>query len=265
MWIPVDYINDMVQCSSADGNCNIVLNEETDTISCTTHSNTNLVGKLWATSTGNNFGTKNTTYDPNSGLREPAIVTGNSSGTETSNDGDVTNNLSIINEILGTTYSSSSAFLTDMQKDFYNMAKSVAKYHGFYIGRYEMSKSDSNAAQSKANCVALTATEDSANRWYGLYAYGKTYTNTADSVVSSMVWGSQYDAMMKWMQDNGENVKSANDDIKNTDETTTGFEGDTDIIRNVYDLYGGRREWTLESSNNSRVFRGRLSQKQYFT
>ena len=35
---------------------------------------------------------------------------------------------------------------------------------------------------------------------HDLDAYGKTYKNSENSVVSSMVWGSQYDAMMKWMQ-----------------------------------------------------------------
>ena len=47
----------MVQCSTAGGDCNIVLNEETDTISCTTHSNTDLVEKLYASSIENTFNT----------------------------------------------------------------------------------------------------------------------------------------------------------------------------------------------------------------
>ena len=141
------------------------------------------------------------------------------------------------------------------------MIKSISIYHGFYIGRYEMSKSNENIAQSKANSVALNATNDSseasANTWYGLYAYGKTYTNSRNSVESTMVWGSQYDAMMKWMEDNGENVKVTNDTIKNTNQTLTGPKGDIDIIKNVYDLYGGRYEWTLEASDAThRVFRG---------
>ena len=112
--------------------------------------------------------------------REPDIVS--------SYDGDTTNNyLNIINEILGTTYSSSdtNTFLADMQKDYNAMIKSVEEYGGFYIGRYEISKSDSNNAQSKRNSIALTADDDNAeekmnaNTWYGLYAYGKKYSNTA--------------------------------------------------------------------------------------
>ena len=146
--------------------------------------------------------------------------------------------------------------LMDMQDDFYDMAKSVTKYKGFYIGRYEISKSTSNTAQSKANSIALT-TDNDGNTWYGLYAYGKTYTNSYDSVVSSMVWGSQYDAMMRWMEYNGDNVTSVNDTIKNTNQTTTGFKEDTDVIRNIYDLYGGRHEFTLEAAEvANRVGRG---------
>ena len=254
----------MTQCSIAGGTCNIQLQEET--LRCTTHDSTKIVGKLYATTVGESFtgSTPNTTYNANSELREPAIVTGNSSGTGSSYDGSTTY-LNIINGILGTSYSNSSTFLTDMQEDFYNMAKSVAKYHGFYIGRYEMSKADSNTAQSKANCVALTAENDNVNvdrngnTWYGLYAYGKTYTNTANSVVSNMIWGSQYDAMMIWMQsgENAINVTMINDDIKNTNQTLTGPENDIDIIKNVYDLYGGRREWTLEALyTGARVYRG---------
>ena len=153
--------------------------------------------------------------------------------------------------------------LMDMQDDFYDMAKSVTKYKGFYIGRYEISKSTSNTAQSKANSIALTTDNDNeisemnGNTWYGLYAYGKTYTNSYDSVVSSMVWGSQYDAMMRWMEYNGDNVTSVNDTIKNTNQTTTGFKEDTDVIRNIYDLYGGRHEFTLEAAGvANRVGRG---------
>ena len=239
--------------TTAGGSCNLQL--ENDQIVCKTHNNnTKIVGKLWATNTGNNFGTENTTYTEGSELREPDTVS--------DYDGNSTY-LDIIKGILTDNtadYADMSTFKTTMQEDYNAMIKSVEEYGGFYIGRYEISRSSNNStgkAQSKKNSIVLTGAEDSANTWYGLYAYGKTYTNTTDSVVSSMVWGSQYDAMMRWMQENGEDVKSKNDDIKNTNETTTGFEGDKDIIRNVYDLYGGKNEWTLEARNTGmRVLRG---------
>ena len=152
-------------------------------------------------------------------------------------------------------YTDMETFKTTMQEDYNAMIKSVEKYGGFYVGRYEMSKSDSNTAQSKKDSVVLTALQNSANRWYGLYAYGKTY-NTS-SVESSMIWGSQYDAMMRWMQDNDVDVIGNIGNNRNT-ETTTGTSV-TDIINNIYDLYGCYFEWTLEAINTtSRVIRGRF-------
>ena len=263
VWVPVSDINEMAQCSNAGGTCNLdLVNNE---IVCTTHSNnTQIVGKLNATSTGNNFdsSTPNTTYNPNSGLREPAIVTGNSSGTGTKYDGDIINNSSIINTILETNYTTANELLTDMQIDYAKMIKSIDKYGGFYISRYEMSKDSSNRVASISGVTPLI--NDSDNMWYGLYAYGKTY-NTS-SVESSMVWGSQYDAMMRWMYDNGNgtDVKGNIGDDRNTG-TTTGTVG-TDVINNIYDLYGCHYEWTLEAGNtDGRVYRGRCLQLQLFT
>ena len=190
-----------------------------------------------------NYGQGRTVY------REPDTVS--------THDGSSTY-LNIIKGILTSNaidYTNINTFKETMQEDYNAMIKSIEQYHGFYVSRYEMSKSTTiKKAGSVANVVPLVNDED--NMWYGLYAYGKTY-NT-NSVESSMIWGSQYDAMMRWMEENGENVKSKNDAIKNTNLTITGPEGDKDIIRNVYDLYGGRYEWTLEAyDTNLRIHRGR--------
>ncbi|MEI3356493.1 MAG: hypothetical protein V8R81_05565 [Clostridia bacterium] len=74
MWVPVPDINSMAQCSTAGGNCNLQL--EGNTLKCTTHNSTEIVGKLYSTSTGNNSidNSANTTYNANSGLREPAYL-----------------------------------------------------------------------------------------------------------------------------------------------------------------------------------------------
>ena len=248
VWIPVSSISEIANATTG-----------TDS-----NGNQNYQGKLYDfTSTG---ATEKTGYGQGTNsYKEPDIVSDHDGNTEK-------NYLDIINGILGTTYSSSytSTFLADMQKDYNAMIKSAEEYGGFYIGRYEMSKSSSNTAQSKKNSVALTADNDNTNvdmngnRWYGLYAYGKKYTNTADSVVSSMVWGSQYDAMMRWMQDNGVDVTDNIGNNLNTG-TTTGTSG-TDIINNIYDIYGCHYEWTLEAyDTDGRVVRGRLLRGRRFT
>ena len=134
------------------------------------------------------------------------------------------------------------------------MIKSIDKYDGFYVSRYEMSKSANNIAASVANVTPLVNDEN--NMWYGLYAYGKTYDTS--SVGSSMIWGSQYDAMMTWMQsgENGVNVTRHIDDDKNSEETTGA--STTDVIKNIYDIYGCHHEYTLEANNNEyRIARGR--------
>ena len=80
VWVPVPDINNMSQCSTAGGNCNLQL--ENGTLKCRTHNdNEEIVGKLYATSREENFGTENKVYNANNGLREPAIITGNISGT----------------------------------------------------------------------------------------------------------------------------------------------------------------------------------------
>ena len=58
----------------------------------------------------------------------------------------------------------------------------------------------------------------------------------------------------------------SNDNIKNTNSTITGPEGDRDIVKNIYDLYGGRREWTLEANSTGyRILRGRYLWRNLFT
>ena len=166
--------------------------------------------------------------------------------------------LSIITGILtgdenASKYENITAFKATMQEDYNAMIKSVKKYGGFYIGRYEMSKSTTNTNMAASIANATPLINDSSNRWYGVYAYGKTY-NTS-SVESSMLWGSQYDAMMRWMQDNQIDVTAEIGKNRNT-ETITGTK-ETDIIKNIYDLYGCHFEWTLEAySNVIRVCRG---------
>ena len=76
-----------------------------------------------------------------------------------------------------------------------------------------------------------------------------------------MIWGSQYDAMMRWMQYNGVDVTSTDSSkLQNAERnigSITGGENNKDVINNVYDLLGNRYEWTQEANLTSyRVLRG---------
>ena len=242
VWVPVRDIKDMVMCANnnkAGHTCNIVF--DGTNISCTAAGNsTEIVGKLYATSTGESFGTVNQTYTEDSGLREPDAVT----------DYDNKQTQYTVDDRA-----------TQLSK-FKEMAISVAKNGGFYVGRYESSLIN-RTTRVVAGASSMSAKEDSANMWYGLYAKQNSYASengVSSSVVSNMIWGSQYDAIMNWIA-NGDNTK-----IKDNSGTNSNSDGarrtgskPTDKLNNIFDLYGLRMEWTMEAhiaSPSLRVGRG---------
>ena len=65
-----------------------------------------------------------------------------------------------------------------------------------------------------------------------------------------MIWGSQYDQMLIWMQKNGINVSLPEpiDGASGNKEKETGVDED-DKLNNIYDILGNSYEWTLEANN----------------
>ena len=233
VWVPVDTLNNMaVVTSGTDAN-----------------GNTNYRGVLydWNTDT-----TGNTAYDwsaDSTSYREPA-------------------NLSSSYD----SKSKNSSWTSTLYQEEYNkMIKSVSQYGGFYVGRYEMSlNSETKNAESKYGATSANASDTDTNQWYGLYNRAKTYApeNASQKVVSSMIWGSQYDAMLKWMKGNKINVTSSSPtdlSIGNTSRNTTRVTGGAnngqtvskDKLSNIYDLLGNIREWTQEAISTAyRISRG---------
>ena len=233
VWVPVDTLSNMaVPTSGTDAN-----------------ENTNYRGVLY---NWNTDATGNTAYDwsaDSTSYREPANLSSSYDSTSTN----------------------SSWTSTLYQEEYNKMIKSVSQYGGFYVGRYEMSlNSETKNAESKYGATSATAESTSAKQWYGLYNKAKTYApeNASQKVVSSMIWGSQYDAMLKWMKGNKINVTSSSPtdlSIGNTSRNTTRVTGGAnngqtvskDKLSNIYDLLGNSREWTQEANNtNYRVYRG---------
>ena len=247
VWVPVPDINSMSQCSTAGGNCNLQLQD--GVLKCKTHNSTDIVGKLYATELGEKFGTENKTYSADNGLREPAIVE------DYDNDD---------------SYNTVGLKLSNMQEDYKNMVTSVAKYGGFYVGRYETSLTSATnesagttgTVQSKQGVIPTGSDNSATSMWYGLYkAQNKTYTGTNNSVESSMIWGSQYDRILNWAKEGNDKEKITNTLLGNNSGgivTTTGnSKYSNDSINNIRDLGGNLFEWTLEASNtDNRVRRG---------
>ena len=242
VWVPVDKINDMAQCSTAGGSCDLELQKD-GTLKCETHGSTEIVGKLYTIGTGN-FGTANTTYSADSGSREPAILENYDNGAD----------------------NTVGMKLDGLKSEYKAMATSVAKNKGFYVGRYETSLTTatptspgtSGDVQSKAGVIPTSANNIANSNWYGLYSKLKTYETT--SVQSSMIWGSQYDAIMNWALkgDDASKVKVTGNGNHSGDIVTAGNSSySKDSINNIRDLDGNLWEWTLEASDkNFRVVRG---------
>ena len=247
VWVPVPDINSMSQCSTAGGSCNLQLQD--GVLKCTTHNSTEIVGKLYAT-VEEEFGTENTTYNANDGLREPAYL-------KDTDYGDASK------------YNTIGLTLATMQEDYKNMSVSVAKYGGFYVGRYETSLSDATASyagtkenvQSKPGVMPTSAGNSATSSWYGLYSKQKEYTGKNGSVESGMIWGSQYDAMLNWAKNGGDKDKITSTSFGNNSDGNVSTTGNSkyskDSINNIRDLGGNLFECTQEALyTEARVLRG---------
>lgn len=191
--------------------------------------------------------------------REPSLITDNDqdkwapmpSVTGTGSDAQYYTSLGY------TTEQGVTAFGRQMQLDFNEMITQVQLYGGFWVGRYESSWNDAlEKVSSIAGAKSYTAAKSDAYSWYGLYKTHKEYSAT-----SSMIWGSQYDAMMNWMAKNNITVATSTpygDAVKNTGNSATngaritGNPKYNDKIANIIDLYGNSNEFTLAATYNWR-------------
>lgn len=137
------------------------------------------------------------------------------------------------------------SWTNQLQEEYNRLIRQISKYGGFWISRYEASYdvTQSNLA-SIAGVKSTTADETNTHTWYGLYQKIKDYSHSSN-YSSSMIWGSQYDAMMNWMARNGIPV-GTNATRKNISQIT-GNPKYPDKLNNIYDLYGCSCEWTQEA------------------
>ena len=149
----------------------------------------------------------------------------------------------------------------EIKSEYKDMVTSVDKYKGFYVARYELGLQGDNPVSKKAetNSGVITANGNNSKTksWYGLYEKCKSmYNQSSQNIVSQMIWGSQYDAMMNWMAKTGNTIGTPNRNKWGSNHKTTGTEN-SDITNNVYDLYGCYAEWTQEAiKSDVRTSRG---------
>ena len=156
--------------------------------------------------------------------------------------------------------------------DYNNMVTSVDKYKGFYIGRYEISGSESQGIEKVGDSLTNL-------NWYQLYNACMTFDS--NYVTSGMVYGTLWNAICSWLAKSGYNVGY-------TGETKSGYgnyfyedvfikNNNTTVIikksgvseklktgqvsytksNNIYDFSGNCYDWTQEGLYaDRRVFGG---------
>lgn len=159
-------------------------------------------------------------------------------------------------------------FLVEMQQNFCEMLESIATYKGFYIGRYETGNLSKNIP-----VVQKMNTDISDQTWYTMYKKCKKIAGNNQNVVTSMIWGIQYDETLKWLIETGNKTykQIASDSTEwgnyyNSTFTYTTTDGKTAVknpeialkiptgaseytkANNIYDLAGNVLDWTLEYS-----------------
>ena len=206
----------------------------------------------------NNTGLGKTSY------REPSLITNNA------NDGYSWN----IEELYGINYDADNANYNtilgfDSTKElgeylvsnYSKMIDSVDSYGGFYVGRYETTQTTKGTdivVGSKANSTPLTD-----YNWYYMNLYQDSQKYTANpyyqtiSVVSNMIYGSQWDSMLNYILTGNDNGKVTTQNGSQKNEISNTAQDPEDIINNFYDLGSNANELTQEASGiNARIYRG---------
>ena len=206
-----------------------------------------------------------------SSFREPSLVTNSTANYSwvftAGNNYDATN----YNQLSPLGINSATAMGTYLNDKYTEMVESIAKYGGFYVGRYETSSWETDnweaGGTNKDNTGEIiksvpNATTMASTNWYKMYLkqdsnYTSNPYHTSSSVTSSMIWGAQWDTMLNYILTGSdkEKVTAVTGNHSGT-RAKTGQYG-SDIMNNIFDLSSNVREWTSEASGaTNRVFRG---------
>lgn len=137
-------------------------------------------------------------------------------------------------------FSSLANMAETMVSEYDEMIRSIEKYKGFYIGRYELT----------ANGEKTGATQTCVNgvNWYTLY---KNCTTLAKGikVKTRMIWGLQWDATCNWLARSGFDITDSTTwGNYSTNEQNTGY-SESWKANNIYDFAGNCWEFTQEAGD----------------
>ena len=149
-------------------------------------------------------------------------------------------------------FSSLANMAETMVSEYEEMIRSIEKYKGFYIGRYELT----------ADGEKTGATQTDVD-WYTLYKNCTTLAR-GTKVKTRMIWGLQWDATCNWLADSKFDITDSSKwgNHSNNDATGHGSKKNTGSseswkANNIYDFAGNCWEWTQEADyTNGRAYRG---------
>ena len=108
-------------------------------------------------------------------------------------------NTAIVNEITLQTMLNQNReeLIRELELNYYEAIKSIKKYGGFYIGRYETGMLEGKSVIRRMN-------EDlSKQNWADLYQKTKKMQGEKENVKTSMIWSSLWDYTIQWLIDTG--------------------------------------------------------------
>ena len=152
-------------------------------------------------------------------------------------------------------------------QDYSDMIESIAKYKGFYIGRYELSTKTENGVTVGIE-QKYKASQTNKN-WYKLYKYSKNIAGS-ENMQTRMIWGCQWDVTCKWLKEHNYDINNSSawgnyrDSVSpanggNYEQNNNKNTGSNENWKanNIYDLAGNCKEWTQEAnSTDRRALRG---------
>ena len=157
--------------------------------------------------------------------------------------------------------------------EYNEMKKSVLKYNGFYVGRYEASnnggKAESKQGKQVWNKIAWGTSMTDIGTTGAVYKSQQMYTDKEKyGVTSTLIYGVQWDAIMQWIDPEYKNedgklyeknsfVANSTDKGNYSGNVAPTGSSENYMIKNIYDLAGNVFEWTMEANNtDNRVLRG---------
>ena len=174
-----------------------------------------------------------------SSYREPDIVTNYDNDTNAKTAG----------------FSSLTNMAETMVSEYDEMIRSIEKYKGFYIGRYELT--------ANGEKTGTTQTCGNGVNWYTLYKNCTTLAS-GSKVKTRMIWGLQWDATCNWLDSSGFSITDSSTWGNHSNNTAngagskqnTGF-SESWKANNIYDFAGNCDELTQEAYRTCyRAYRG---------